>query len=89
MMNLFPSWGHKKSCHIKSENHNYRMYHIKDVYFRKMKEYSEDEQTDLNEMFDGVAHTECFAVVFEESFGAYMMNTIDAMAGLGLDLNLK
>ena len=25
----------------------------------------------------------------EESFGAYMMNTIDAMAGLGLDLNLK
>ena len=34
-------------------------------------------------MFNGVAHTECFAVMFEEGCGAYMENTIDAMAGLG------
>ena len=48
-----------------------------------MKEYTEDEQADLNEMFNGVAHTECFAVMFEEGCGAYMENTIDAMAGIG------
>ena len=83
MINVWPTWRQKQPCHIKSEKHNYKLYHSKNVCFRCMKEYSEDEQADLNEMFNGVAHTECFAVMFEEGCGAYMENTIDAMAGLG------
>eukprot|EP00091_Calanus_sinicus_P002369 TRINITY_DN123_c0_g1_i9.p1 TRINITY_DN123_c0_g1~~TRINITY_DN123_c0_g1_i9.p1 ORF type:complete len:352 (-),score=141.07 TRINITY_DN123_c0_g1_i9:167-1186(-) len=52
-------------------------------YTKCMKEYSEEEQADLYEVFNGVAHTECFAAMFEEGCGAYMENTIAAMAGLG------
>ena len=85
MRNVLPTWRQKPPCHIKSENHNLdcRIFKIVVSCFRCMKEYTEDEQADLNEMFNGVAHTECFAVMFEEGCGAYMENTIDAMAGLG------
>ena len=48
-----------------------------------MKEYTEEEQDNLQAVFNGVAHTECFKGMFEQGCGAYMENTIDAMAGFG------
>ena len=33
-----------------------------------MKEFSDEEQADLNEMFISIAHTQCFAVLFETGF---------------------
>merc|ERR1712123_233037 len=52
-------------------------------YKKCMTEYTEEEQDNLQAVFNGVAHTECFKGMFEQGCGAYMENTIDAMAGFG------
>jgi len=44
-----------------------------------MKSYSDEEKQQLTEVFNGVAHTECFKTAFEQSCGEYMSNTIAAM----------
>jgi hypothetical protein len=73
----------KAAMPYKKWESKHQLYRTRNVCFRCMKEYSEDEQADLNELFNGVAHTECFAVMFEEGCRAYMENTIEAMTGLG------
>merc|ERR1711915_764962 len=38
--------------------------------------YSEDEIAQLEELADGVAHSECFMAVFKKSCGDYVMKTL-------------
>jgi len=46
-----------------------------------MKSYSDEEQQQLTELFNGVAHVQCFEKAFEQGCEMYMSNTIYAMAG--------
>jgi len=41
--------------------------------------YTEEEKTELEEVFRGVAHTQCFKAVFEIGCGTFMENTIHDM----------
>jgi len=43
--------------------------------------YSDDEQTAILALLNGVAKVECFKYIFEESCGLYMSNTLEQMAG--------
>ena len=45
-----------------------------------MKTYTEEEQQQLGELINGVAHFECMAMKFDESCALYMSNTMAAMA---------
>merc|ERR1711874_856009 len=46
--------------------------------------YTEEEKTELEEVFRGVAHTQCFKAVFEIGCGTFMENTIhDVIYGSG------
>merc|ERR1719167_1917152 len=42
--------------------------------------YSEDEIAQLEELADGVAHSECFMTVFKKSCGDYVMKTLASAA---------
>merc|ERR1712083_927904 len=42
--------------------------------------YSEDEIAQLEELADGVAHSECFMAVFKKSCGDYVMKTLASAA---------
>merc|ERR1711915_833473 len=42
--------------------------------------YSEDEMAQLEELADGVAHSECFMAVFKKSCGDYVMKTLASAA---------
>ena len=43
--------------------------------------YTEEEMEQLMELFNGVAHTECFVTIFKTSCGSYVENTLASMAG--------
>ena len=43
--------------------------------------YSDDDETAILAVVNGVAKIECFGHIFEESCGLYMSNTLEQMAG--------
>ena len=48
-----------------------------------MKTYTEEDAAALTAVLNGVARTECFKKMMDDSCGLYMSNTMAAMAGLG------
>merc|ERR1712123_478253 len=43
--------------------------------------YTEEEMTQLGELVNAVAHTECFKAIFAKSCGSYIKNTMASMFG--------
>merc|ERR1712123_106849 len=43
--------------------------------------YTEEEMTQLGELVNAVAHTECFKAIFAKSCGSYVKNTMASMFG--------
>ena len=51
------------------------------ISFRCDASYTEEEMSQLGELVNGIAHTECFMKIFKESCGSYVKNTIASLAG--------
>ena len=49
--------------------------------FRCDASYTEEEMTQLGELVNAVAHTECFKAIFAKSCGSYVKNNLASMFG--------
>merc|ERR1712168_480999 len=58
-----------------------KMKRMEKKYKKCMEKYDDEEKARLNELFTGIAETECFMAVFKKSCGSYVKNNLPTILG--------
>merc|ERR1711862_739512 len=58
-----------------------KMKSMEKKYNKCLKKYDEEEKARLDELFTGIAETECFMAVFKKSCGSYVKNNFSTILG--------
>merc|ERR1712025_839932 len=58
-----------------------KMKSMEKKYKKCLKKYDEEEKARLDELFTGIAETECFMTVFKKSCGSYVKNNLSTILG--------
>merc|ERR1719516_287857 len=58
-----------------------KMKSMEKKYKKCMEKYDDEEKARLDELFTGIAETECFMAVFKKSCGSYVKNNLPTIFG--------